>query len=144
MAFDGKDVDGPLPCENVAEFVLAWRAIGIGLVYFRDPKIRAQVLDLSDLCHRAWTRLVGSIQGSRDGRVWFPQNEVAGIVLVPTEDEDRSESFGRADRDVKWMGSMASKQLFELDDAADAADAADADGRTQYPDGSQIPYERMN
>ena len=54
----------------------------------------------------------------------------------------RSASLGRADRDIKRMGSMASGLLFELDDAAaNEHGAAEVDGD---PAGSQIPYQRMD
>ena len=57
------DADAALPCENVAAFVLAWRSVCLGAVYLLpDPTVRAQALDLPELCRQA-CRLVGASTG---------------------------------------------------------------------------------
>ena len=146
------DADAALPCENVAAFVLAWRSVCLGAVYLLpDPTVRAQALDLPELCRRAWRRLVGGSAGG--DRIRFaPSAELDGAGLVPADAdaERRPGSYGRADRDVERMGSMAFERLSELDaDAAASAQAgggqaeADEDGADRDPAHSQIPYQRM-
>ena len=149
------DADAALPCENVAAFVLAWRSVCLGAVYLLPaPTVRAQALDLPELCRRAWRRLVGGSAGG--DRIRFAARaELDGAGLVPAADADaerRPGSYGRADRDVERMGSMAFERLSELDaDAAAAARAqagggqaeADEDGADRDPAHSQIPYQRM-
>ena len=148
------DADAALPCENVAAFVLAWRSVCLGAVYLLpDPTVRAQALDLPELCRRAWRRLVGGSAGGN--RIRFAASaelDGAGLVPADADAERRPGSYGRADRDVERMGSMAFERLSELDaDAAAAARAqagggqaeADEDGADRDPAHSQIPYQRM-
>ena len=145
-----RDADAALPCENVAAFVLAWRSVCLGAVYLLpDPTVRAQALDLTELCRRAWRRLVGGSAGG--DRIRFAASaelDGAGLVPADADAERRPGSYGRADRDVERMGSMAFERLAELDAAA-AAQAgggqaeADEDGADRDPADSQIPYQRM-
>ena len=95
-----------------------------------DPQVRAEAFDIPGLCRKVWDKAA-----SPSGGVRFPKNELDGIALVPAEGEGRSSSFGKADTDIKRMGSMASKNLAELDfqDSGEPGDPTD----------SQIPYQRM-
>jgi hypothetical protein len=144
---DAGVADAALPCENVAAFVLAWRAVFLGLLYLLpDPTVRAQALDVPELCRRAWRRLVGASAGG--DRIRFAASaelDGAGLVPADADAEGRPGSYGRADRDVERMGAMACERLFELDDAAAASAQAEADedGADRDPADSQIPYQRM-
>lgn len=108
--------------------MLAWRAVYLGLVYLLpDPTVRSQALDLPELCRRVWRRLVGGSAGG--GRIRFAvRAELYGAVLVlaDADAEGRPGPYGRADRDVERMGSMAFGRLSELDAAAAAAARAQA------------------
>ena len=73
----------------------------------------------------------------------FPGNENDGIALLDAEGEGRwSASFGKADHDIKRMGSMGSRALAELD--FPAAVTADEEDRVGDPADSQIPYQRLD
>lgn len=129
----GEEAD--LPCETVADFVLAFRAIAIAMVYLLpDPKIRGEALGILHLCSKAWRRFTGK----KGGGVHFPGNEVDGIALVQTDGDGRSSSFGNADGDIRRMGVMASRNLTELDFAASQQD----DRATAFE--SETPYHRMD
>ena len=82
------DTEAALPCENVAEFVLAWRAVALGVVYFWASEFREEAVHIPGLCRRAWNRLAGT-GGPGGARARFPANELDGIALVPTEGEGR-------------------------------------------------------
>ena len=123
----------PLPCENVVELVMAFRAAVLAAVYLLpDPQVRAEAFDIPELCRKVWAKAAGT----GGGGVRFPKNELDGIALVPAEGEGRSSSFGKADTDIKRMGSMASKNLAELD--------FQDNGEPGDPTDSQIPYQRMD
>ena len=123
-----------LPCEDIVELVMAFRAAVLAAVYLLpDPQVRAEAFDVPELCRKVWAKATGA----GGGGVRFPKNnELDGIALVPAEGENRSKSFGKADTDVKRMGFMASRKLTELDfqDSGEPVDPAD----------SQIPYQLMN
>ena len=129
--------DTALPCEDIAALVLAFRAIALAMVYLRDPQTRAEAFDLPDIWRRLWNQRSGG-RGRRGGGVRFEPGELDKVALV-----GRSTSFGRADTDIKRMGSMASRTLAELDFPAGAAWDEDPDGGAMDPVNSQIPYQRM-
>ena len=138
------NAEAALPCENVAEFVLAWRAIALGVAYFWASEVRDEAVHIPDLCRRAWNRLSGT-GGPGGARARFPANELDGVALVPTEGEGRSSAFGNADSDIERMGSMASKTLTGLDLAKAAVEAEAEGGRNigEDPANSSIRYEQM-
>ena len=128
----------------MAEFVLAWRAVGLGLVYLWNPTIRAQALDLPDLCRRAWRRLARAATGSGSGsgpvrgeraRQLVPRARggAVRVISAPKNSDFAADSTETsrlngflADRDIQRMGSMASERLFELDFARADRDAPPA------------------
>ena len=129
-----------LPCEPIVQFVMAFRPIALAVVYLWDARVRAEAFDIPDAWRRLRNRRGG---GGRGGGVRFPANELDGVALVPTDEstereerEGRPTSLGRADADIKRMGSMASKRLAEMS-------VADQDGGPMDPVGSQIPYQLM-
>ena len=131
----GKDAD--LPCEVVADFILAFRAIAIAMVYLLpDPAVRTDAFHVSRLCGKAWFRFTG--KKGRGAR--FADNEVDGIALVPTEGGGRSSSFSNADGDIQRMGAMASRNLLELDFAASEQEDVVDRGSPFEP---KSPYQRM-
>ena len=128
------DADAELPCENIVQFVLSFRAVALVIVYLWDRKVRAEALDIPELCRRLCRRRTGG-----GGGVRFPDTELDEVALVPTEGVGRSTSFGKADTDIKRMGSMASKRLAEMSTMS-AGDGQDIPA----PADSQIPYQRMD
>ena len=123
----------PLPCEFVVALVMAFRAAVLAAVYLLpDPQVRAEAFDIPELCRKVWAKAAGT----GGGGVRFPKNELDGIALVPAEGEGRSSSFGKADTDIKRMGSVASKNLAELD--------FQDNGEPGDPTDSRIPYQRMD
>ena len=155
------DSDAALPCDYSCALALAFRTMALALVYLSRSN-RSQLLDVAGLFRRAWARLraaaaggCGAAVGGRSsaangGQVRFEPSEIDGMQLVPTDGEGRSHSFGNADHDIVRMGAMASLNLTELDLAsADRADANAAaalghlDSATMDPEGSLVPYHRM-
>ena len=163
------DGDAALPCQYFCELAFAFRTVALALVYIlrsnRHGWARSELLGVVGLFRRAWSRAAiasgcGAAVGSRvgaanSGHVRFGADEIDGVHLVPADGEGRV-SFGNADDDIVRMGYMASKTLTELDsasaDRAEAAAAAAADGHatmahldsaTMGPEGSQVPYQRM-
>ena len=145
------DNGAPLPCEYVIGLVMAFRAPVLAAVYLLpDPKIRAEALDIPTLCCKVWGKIAGSCCGVRtaaNGRVRFPTNVIDGVALVEAEGDGRSTSFGTADHGVKRMGSIASRNLAELDfpDVGAAEEEEHAgDAGLSDPANSQIPYQQMD
>ena len=140
------DGHAALPCEWVTSLVLAFRATAIAMVYLQDRKTRTEAFDVQEVCRRVWARILASTSAGAGGTVGFQENEIDGIALVPTEGEGRSSSFGTADRDVRRMGHMASRNLTELDLAAAEAEAKyhhKGQDETMGPTDSQVPYQLM-
>ena len=135
----------PLPCENVVELVMAFRAAVLAAVYLLpDPQVRAEAFDIPELCRKVWAKAAGT----GGGGVRFPKNELDGIALVPVDQHGQSTSFGKADLDIHRMGSMASRNLAELDfgttcDDAGEARGEDDDDHSMDPTNSRLPYHRM-
>ena len=149
-AYDG-DGDVALPCEAIVRFVMSFRPIALAMVYLWDPKIRAEAWDIPKVFRKLQNRRAGGGWGIG---VRFPENELDGVALVSTV--GRSTSCGKADTDIKRMGSMASKRLAEMSADSDctwmsvdlstaAVDVvvSDQDGGPIDPADSQIPYQLM-
>ena len=112
------DRDAQLPCDYVVSLVMAFRAPVLAAVYLLpDPKVCLRSGPARPLTSRSsalpqWAKIAGGRRTATEVR--FPSNEIDGIVLVQAEGKGRSASFGKADHDIKRMGSMASWSLAEL------------------------------
>ena len=143
----------PLPCVNIVEVVMSFRAVALAAVFFWDASHRAALWDFRTIVRKACAQTFQfcscGVLGA-GGSVHFPEDEIAGICVCPdfcvaclsrdlletNEGSRRSASFHHADDDVKLAGANSMAMLFELDSAQ--AIREDSDSASVAADGPGV------